>query len=328
MRLAAESDRTCAVRSDGSLWCWGREVVGRTEPAGFMKDHPPWIDERIVPRPAAIDGWSRLKSIALALDHDCAVIEGVGFCQGANTRFQLGDGTSAPRTLPVAVVGLGHVDEIGAGYEYSCARSEGHVWCWGSNTRGQCGDDEREVVPTPTQVPGLRGARALSLGHNHACALLDNDTAHCWGDNQFGQLGSKTATSRSNPIPVPITGVRALTAIHNHTAAILADGTALGWGLNEPRHLLWSSCSAPQVGTLYADANRRREPIGSLKFCGAPSPLPGLVNVAQIVLGTDHVCALLQNGQIWCWGTESYNIFGGPVPWGGSTPVRIEFSRD
>ena len=53
---------------------------------------------------------------------------------------------------------------------------------------------------------GEKGARAhrtrLSAGSEHACALLDDGTAACWGNNQFGQLGDSTFIARTAPVPV------------------------------------------------------------------------------------------------------------------------------
>ena len=34
-----------------------------------------------------------------------------------------------------------------------------------------------------------RTARAIVAGGNLTCAILDNDSAKCWGANNYGQLG-------------------------------------------------------------------------------------------------------------------------------------------
>lgn len=327
VQVVAEGERSCAVRVDGSLWCWGRQLPARVEHGGLSAAGPPWRGEDAVLRPAQVHGWSGLHRIALARDHDCAMINGTAHCQGANTHSQLGDGTWEPRALPVAVRGLGRVDEIAVGYAYSCARSEGQVWCWGSNAKGQCGDDERELLTEPTLVRGLRGVQALALADAHACALLDDQTVHCWGDNLLGQLGDGTIERRRGPVAVVgLAGVRSLAAAGHHTAVVMADSTARGWGSDGPRRTLWPRCPAPRIAILSAHTDQAPAAALPLETCTAPATIPRLADVVQIALGSMHACALLRDGQVWCWGVDSYGVHGGPNAWSGPEPARIELS--
>lgn len=172
-------------------------------------------------------------ALALGERHTCALIRGEVWCWGANARGQLGDGTRDGRALPRPVAGLpGPALAIAAGRSHSCAGVEGAVYCWGANDLGQLGgvegDDRLAPVPVsgidaapaalaaggnrtciaqqgaifcwgdgsgaPALVEGIEGAvSALAVGFDHACAALSDAGVRCWGDGDFGQLGSGDA---------------------------------------------------------------------------------------------------------------------------------------
>jgi alpha-tubulin suppressor-like RCC1 family protein len=68
------------------------------------------------------------------------------------------------------------------------------------------------VRASPVAVVGLSRAVAIAPGNHHACALLVDDSAGCWGDNFFGQLGIG-ATSNGSSSPVSVVGLSGVTAI-------------------------------------------------------------------------------------------------------------------
>jgi alpha-tubulin suppressor-like RCC1 family protein len=45
----------------------------------------------------------------------------------------------------------------------------------------------------------LNNAIAIVAGWDHTCALLSNGIAHCWGYNQYGQLGHGVMSYASVP---------------------------------------------------------------------------------------------------------------------------------
>ncbi|MEJ7583230.1 MAG: hypothetical protein WKF43_03910 [Acidimicrobiales bacterium] len=74
--------------------------------------------------------------------HTCATrLDGTLWCWGANGRGQLGDGTTATRTIPTRVGTATTWASVTAGFGDTCAiHFDGALWCWGANGSGQLGD--------------------------------------------------------------------------------------------------------------------------------------------------------------------------------------------
>ena len=81
-----------------------------------------------------------------------------------------------------------------------------------------------------------------------ACALLADKTIKCWGDDQYGQLGSgakntetytqnnQSYTQNASYKPVSVSGINTAIAISagaNHTCALLENKTIKCWGNNQ-----------------------------------------------------------------------------------------------
>ncbi|MFV1213323.1 hypothetical protein QML11_28140, partial [Klebsiella pneumoniae] len=100
----------------------------------------------------------------LSSGHTCGVTTaGIGYCWGANSFGQLGNGTTTDSSRPVPVSGLAGVTAIAAGGFHCLARlSDGTVKSWGNNSYGQLGNGSTTNRSTPAfVVTGSFGAMAL-----------------------------------------------------------------------------------------------------------------------------------------------------------------------
>jgi alpha-tubulin suppressor-like RCC1 family protein/lysophospholipase L1-like esterase len=171
--LALGERHTC-VLIGGGVWCWGANARGQLGDGTR--------DWRARPRlVVGLPGPAR--AIAAGRNHSCASVEGGVYCWGANVRGQLAAAEADDRLEPTAVSGIDAApDALAAGGERTCAAHRGAVLCWGDG----------QAAPAP--VEGVAGAvSALAVGFDHACAALQGAGVHCWGDGDFGQLGSGDA---------------------------------------------------------------------------------------------------------------------------------------
>ena len=73
----------------------------------------------------------------------------------------------------------------------------------------------------------------VSAGDGFSCAVTAAQTARCWGDNNFGELGDGTTNDSSTPRLVKgLTGVTAVAAGYFHACALLNTGRVWCWGDN------------------------------------------------------------------------------------------------
>ena len=235
--------------------------------------------------------------ISLGEYHSCAVLEGGDIkCWGRNASGELGNGKSGEgekETSPVAVDLGGKAVAISLGYKHSCAVLEnGQVKCWGKNLYGQLGTGNTTNLNIPSAPINLGGkAKAIFLGDNHSCAVLENGEVKCWGRNNSGQLGTGNTTSLNTPsAPINLGGKAvAISLGRDHSCALLEGGDIKCWGNN----------FLGQLGT----GNTT-----NLNIPSAPINLGG--KAKAISLGEKHSCAILENGDLKCWGSNRNGQLG------------------
>ena len=233
--------------------------------------------------------------LAAGNDHTCALMtDGTLQCWGDNADGQVGDGTDFPSRPPRTVIGLnGRVVAIATGGNHSCALLVGGTLnCWGRNSSGQLGDGTTDERLIPVAVVGLPMApTALAGGDAHSCALFPGGALFCWGNNSSGQLGNGTTNDSLAPVAVMglATGVVEIVAGFQHSCARLTNGDVHCWGDN----------SRGQLGN------------DSQNGSNVPVTVVGLSRPAiALAAGFDHTCAVLQDGDVECWGDNARGQLG------------------
>ncbi|HWV37369.1 MAG TPA: MXAN_6577-like cysteine-rich protein [Vulgatibacter sp.] len=184
-------------------------------------------------------------------------------------------------------------------FHTSCVLSDdGRVLCWGQNGCGQVGNGQPPAanchvgagstgVARPTEVAGIGGAVHLAVGEHHNCAILSDGGVRCWGLNHKGQLGGGDTSVYTEPVEV-MDGDELLEA----TALALTDSSTCA--LVGGNVKCWGSFANGRLGN-DADADQ----LAPAFVMDGAQPLSGVVGLAA---GMNHVCALLQSGQVTCWG--------------------------
>lgn len=321
--VAAGAYHTCALRSNGTVACWGRNSDGQLGDGSTQGSNTP-VEVVGIPTPVATP-----VAIAAGAFHSCALFsDGTMQCWGHNADGELGIGSNVnPISAPRPVVGISTAVAIAAGGYHTCAvLSDGTVRCWGHNSNDQLGNDSTQDSNVPVPLPGISTAVAVTAGAYHTCALLSDGTVQCWGFNHDGEWGDgSTCGAVGEPVclyfghavvrglPTPATaiaggigagllGLAQLGGFHN--CALLSDGTVHCWGHNAD-------------GALGNGSNQ-------------DSPLP--VTVAQIstatamAAGAYHSCALLAAGppgHIECWGHNADGELGNGSNQSSNVPVPV-----
>jgi alpha-tubulin suppressor-like RCC1 family protein len=264
--IAAGTEDTCALTSDGGVDCWGVNFEGDLGDGSSVNSSTP-VEVKGVGGSGTLSG---VKAIAVGDGPTCALMSASGVdCWGLNDFGQLGDGSfSGPETCtaisrpcsrtPAVVKGVGGsgtlsgVAAIAAEGEYTCAlMSDGEADCWGYNDAGQLGDGSTANSSTPAEVKDvggsgpLSGVKAIAAGHygddpEHTCAVMSGGGVDCWGGNDAGQLGDGNTTESSTPVEVKgvggsgtLSGVEAIAAGDNQTCALTSGGGVDCWGGND-----------------------------------------------------------------------------------------------
>ena len=283
--------------------------------------------------------------IATGTYHTCAELsDGSVRCWGYGAYGALGYGNTMDVGVSQTPASAGPLDlgpgrkavAITAGSYHTCAiLDDGSVRCWGYGGNGRLGfGSTKNVGTTPATTPARVGAvnfgpgrtaKAISAGGAHTCTILDDGSVRCWGFGYQGQLGygntnTVGATPATTPAQVgavnlgPGRTAKAISAGGAHTCAILDDGSVRCWG----------SDVYGQLGYGNTDTVGDDETPGSVR----PVDLgPGRKAVA-ISAGTDHTCAILDDGGVRCWGSGADGQLGygntrglGDVP--ATVPARV-----
>ncbi len=240
-QLNAGNEHNCAVKTDGTVWCWGLnefDQLGGAQPQSCVQTNRTWECNKT---PVQVTGLTGAIKADVGQKFSCALKnDGSLWCWGANGQGKLGTGNYNRQSTP-ALVGLpGSVVDFDLGHKHSCALdSAGGVWCWGQNDEGQVGDnqansDSKGNVLSPVLVTGLPyGATHIETGAYHTCATLTDASVWCWGDNVNGQLGVGDTDGRLVPTLVSLPGLATdMVATDEQSQVILEDGSVYSFGSN------------------------------------------------------------------------------------------------
>ena len=193
---------------------------------------------------------------------------------------------------------------LSAGGSASCLlRQDGGVSCWGRNDDGQLGDGTITPRSAGVRVSGLTDAIALAAGERHACAVRAAGTVVCWGADDTGQLGDGGGADQQTPIAVPgVTTATTVVAGSGFSCALLADRSAVCWGDD----------ADGEIGDGAPGATPR-----------GPTPVMGLVGARSLSAHWQHACAILSDGSVACWGSNSSGQLGDGTEINRAQPVAV-----
>ena len=192
------------------------------------------------------------------------------------------------------------ITSVVAGERHTCALDgQGQVWCWGANTVLQLGIQGLRARGLPDMLTSLgSGNKQLVAGDWHTCVISSQGKIGCWGWNRAAQLGHASRTEASLPAEVVFKQDQQgafvdLGAGFAHTCALRQDGKVLCWGVND-----FGQTSAKVTTLGYSTAFEAQ-------------PVPRLSGVTSLGVGRRASCALVDSGDVRCWGNGAPGTLGG-----------------
>ena len=310
--VSSGSSHSCVVFEQGEVKCWGEPQYCDLG-YGYENDvFPDEVDPGIPSTLPFVEVGGEVASIEAAGYHTCAMLtSGEVKCWGYDNNGQLGIDSGPSSTVGCDDTPVDHspIDldgvavQVDATENNSCAlREDGVLLCWGRGEEGQIGDasgGNDAASPLAVDVGGL--VEQFSIGPFHSCAVLESGEIRCWGLGTYGALGyGNTETVGDDEVPadvdpVDLGGPSVQVACGGyHTCALMEDGEVVCWGLG----------AQGQLGYGNTDSIGDDETPSGLDAVELDSA------AIQVGAGLTHTCALLEDGEVVCWGLGAQGLLG------------------
>lgn len=313
-QLSIGDTSMCAVRTDGSVACWGSNDDGRL---GFTGEGG--ATARVV---AGLPG--KALQVEVGADNACARVDTSGgvqvWCWGGNLHGINGrpipkDGDALP-----APSGPTHIEDLDGAKQIdltptkpalACAlMGDASVRCWGLSYKGGTGaDPASDAVCDSTfkftctekrnVIQGAQ-AEAIGVGWGFACGLAGGKVS-CWGDNEHGVFNG-APDDKVHVGPTPVTGVpfvNALAVGEDHVC-VLASGDIWCWGSN----------TSGEQGTVRTTGGCAGN-VFVTQSCQAKPTKVALPNVTLLAAGAYFTTAVA-DGKVYAWGLNEDGRAGHP----------------
>lgn len=301
---------TACVIAEGQVFCWGYNFNGELGNADNTNSNIP-----VAVDTSGVLGSKTVTELSVGSGIVCVVADAAPYCWGNNDHGKLGNNSLVASNVPVAVDMTGvlagkTIIDVAAGSESACALTSDNIMaCWGWNISGQLGNGgavSESTVPYAVTMSGLSGATItnIEMSGRNACAITSDGNIACWGGNCSSINGTPTCygtTASNSNVPVLL----------NIGATALSGKTISSIGLGGNHSCLVASSEFYCWGY----GNYGRLGVGDTVTYNTPTAvytadaLNGLT-ANFIDGGQNHSCAIA-DGEVYCWGRNSYGELGG-----------------
>ena len=307
-QVSCGNDHAAAIKTDGTLWIWGRNGNGQ------LGNNT--TTERYTPLTTFVGG-TDWKQVSCGEASTAAVkTDGSLWIWGDNTVGILGTNDATQRLTPVTTFAGGNdwksvfMGDAGGGDPHTLAiKTDGSLWTWGANGDGQLGNFTRTARSTPvTTFAGGNDWKSVSGGRGHTGAVKTDGTLWVWGGNNGGRLGIHQGDfeTRNTPVTTFAGGTNWKQIVCNGgggMCAVKTDGSLWGWGYNN-------------YGQLGINVN------DTFSFIRTPvTTFSGGNNWKSVGGGYDWNTAIKTDGTLWVWGRNTGGQLGDNSTTNRFTPV-------
>lgn len=311
--VAAGLNHTLLLKTDGSLWTWGRNDQGQLG------------DGSNIDRSTPVQVATRIARIAVAGNSNYAIkADGSGalLAWGGNRDGQLGDGSTSNRNT-LTLIGTGYDLVSSDGASAFAFKMDGTRWAWGRNDYGQLEDGTTVNRLSPVASGHLY--ISVSGGTCHSVAVRNDGSVWSWGCNAafiggtaghflIGQRGNgaQVVTNSYNvtsepaytPAAMPVSGrfsavstFGARAGLGYNSMALAEDGRVFATGQG-------ATINANAMQPVASDMAQLSQGYQFVLMLGKDQRLSSLGFDDQGQLGTGQVSDNLPNG---CF--DSYTVF-------------------
>jgi hypothetical protein len=197
-------------------------------------------------------------------------------------------------SVDIAVAASAAMLAVSASYFDVCGvTTSGALYCAGRTY----GNAPKAVAPA-LRFKNIRGFGAPETSSGF-CAIASDDSAYCWGSNDFGQLG--VGDTQYRDVPTPVVGglhFKTIAPGDDITCGVTLDGKGYCWGAGSTGAIGDSQSLDRSIPTpVQLDLPLKDISTGNYAGGGKNGP-------------NAYTCALTAGGQLYCWGGNTTGQLG------------------
>jgi alpha-tubulin suppressor-like RCC1 family protein len=189
-------NHTAAIKTDGTLWTWGRGLYGTLGNASTAQ---------VLTPVTTFSGGTNWKQVSNGATSTAAIkTDGTLWVWGNGANGRIGNAVITNASTPVTTFAGGtNWKQVATGFQHmSGIKTDGTLWIWGTALNGRLGNaTTTAIISTPiTTFAGGTNWKQVSSGLQYTSAIKTDGTLWVWGTGIDGQLGNASTTDRSTPI--------------------------------------------------------------------------------------------------------------------------------
>ena len=167
-QVSAAPEITAAIKTDGTLWAWGRNDIG------VLGDNTTVAKSSPVQTVAAGTNWKQVSVGNFSIS--AIKTDGTLWLWGYNAYGQLGTNDLTQYSSPVQTVAAGtNWKQVSIARSTSAIKTDGTLWVWGDNVNGQLGDNTIIKKSSPVQtIAGGTNWKQCSVGYKCQSVIRDD----------------------------------------------------------------------------------------------------------------------------------------------------------
>lgn len=280
---------SCGVTTAGKAYCWGYYWNYGHLGNGLYSGG--------IYLPKKFPSTTTWKKVSAGYSHFCGIDQADDlYCTGGDDYGEVGNGSgdTNPYSLPTLVTGSHSWADVSAYHFTVCGITTAQdAYCWGQNTKGEVGSGAATATyDDPVIVTGGHKWLKIDVGLSHVCGIRTDNTAYCWGANNYGQLGDGNTNSTNNNSPLAVSGgltFKDITTGDHFTCGLTTSDEIYCWGRD----------NSGQLGNDAANTNSN-----------VPVIVAGGGTWTSVSTGYNYACALRPDKTAHCWGSGNNGATG------------------